>query len=545
MVQFPRFPSLFSDSNSMATLSHSPTFRIAVDAHHDPLLPFLWSIRKALEASNNSALNLCNLLRDCIRNFKSNDRYRNDVRFLKIWLLYMGVSADFDGVFKEMLSCNVCANNSSLYVWSASFFELKGRLRDALTIYKLGISRKAEPIEWLKKAQTLFLDRISEIWNAASSQEVDFKESTKLENNGINPWDSTTMDSLLKKIYPLIVKFDGYHSSTKAYTGKVALSTSKNSSRKKVIEIGGMKYHIKGCAGQGGFAQVYKAYVNGDSDDVVALKMQKPAFPWEFYMYRQLDHHISDRERSNYGFAHGIHLYSDCSILICDYLANGTLQDVVNSYVVIGKSMEEVLCIYYTIEMLRMVETLHNVGLIHGDFKPDNLLIRYARGNLTEDGFLDRSGTWCDQGLCLVDWGRGIDLHLFPDQTLFKGDCRTSGFRCIEMQEDKPWKFQVDAYGLCAIVHMMLHNTYMEIVKKEQSDGSYVYLPRLPFKRYWNVELWKTFFTKMLNQYPHDNDKGLLQDLKKPFQDYMGSDPQLIKKLKELLSKQRASLCSA
>lgn len=46
------------------------------------------------------------------------------------------------------------------------------------------------------------------------------------------------------------------------------------------------------------------------------------------------------------------------------------------------------------------------------------------------------------QGLCLVDWGRGIDLHLFPDNTEFQGDCRTSGFRCIEMQRNKPWKFQ-------------------------------------------------------------------------------------------------------
>lgn len=41
--------------------------------------------------------------------------------------------------------------------------------------------------------------------------------------------------------------------------------------------------------------------------------------------------------------------------------------------------MEEVLCIYYTIEMLYMLETLHGFGIIHGDFKPDNLLIRYAR----------------------------------------------------------------------------------------------------------------------------------------------------------------------
>ncbi len=55
------------------------------------------------------------------------------------------------------------------------------------------------------------------------------------------------------------------------------------------------------------------------------------------------------------------------------------VQDVINSYFVIGKSMEEVLCIYYTREMLYMLETLHGVGIIHGDFKPDNLLVRYSR----------------------------------------------------------------------------------------------------------------------------------------------------------------------
>ncbi|KAL5066077.1 hypothetical protein RYX36_027814 [Vicia faba] len=37
-------------------------------------------------------------------------------------------------------------------------------------------------------------------------------------------------------------------------SGKVTLSILKNALRNKVIEIGGIKYHIKGCARQGGFA---------------------------------------------------------------------------------------------------------------------------------------------------------------------------------------------------------------------------------------------------------------------------------------------------
>jgi checkpoint serine/threonine-protein kinase len=54
-------------------------------------------------------------------------------------------------------------------------------------------------------------------------------------------------------------------------------------------------------------------------------------------------------------------------------------QDAINSKLVVGHQMDEVLCIYYTIEMLHMLETLHSVGIIHGDFKPDNMLVCYPR----------------------------------------------------------------------------------------------------------------------------------------------------------------------
>ncbi|XP_057954424.1 mitotic checkpoint serine/threonine-protein kinase BUB1 isoform X2 [Malania oleifera] len=516
----------------------------------DPLLPWLLSIKKALddlEPGASSGTDLDKLLSDCITTFKHEHKYRNDLRFLKIWFLYLDGCENYESVFREMEECKICIGHSLLYESYAMFLEAKGKLLDALTVYWTGISRNAEPLERLKKAQALFLDRMSDIVNACSLQKIYVSESVKPGKEYVNPWSNTTIEALLKKMKHQILKYDGYHPSAKAYPKKMALSSLRNLSRNKVIDIGSKKYQIKGCAGQGGFASVFKAYVNSNPDEVVALKIQKPAFAWEFYMYRQLDMRIPDSERPSFGAAQRLHLYSDYSILVCDYLSHGTLQDAINSYVVVGGFMEEVLCIYYTIEMLYILETLHGVGIIHGDFKPDNLLIRYARDDLavTKEGFRDRHGAWHYQGLCLVDWGKGIDLNLFPHNVEFKADCRTSGFRCVEMQENKPWKFQANTYGLCVVIHMMLHNSYLKIERKASSDGGYMYQPKSTYKRYWNVDLWKNLFTKMLNVNPNEDHMKLLQNVREPFQDFMCSKPELIKKLKQLLLKQKASLCSS
>lgn len=43
--------------------------------------------------------------------------------------------------------------------------------------------------------------------------------------------------------------------------------------RSRLLCLGGLKYQIKGPTGTGAFAKVYKATVDGNTDEMVALKV--------------------------------------------------------------------------------------------------------------------------------------------------------------------------------------------------------------------------------------------------------------------------------
>uniref|UniRef100_A0A0A9DTH5 Uncharacterized protein n=1 Tax=Arundo donax TaxID=35708 RepID=A0A0A9DTH5_ARUDO len=113
------------------------------------------------------------------------------------------------------------------------------------------------------------------------------------------------------------------------------------------------------------------------------------------------------------------------------------------------------------------------------------------------------------------------------------------------MQEGRTWTYQVDTYGLCAIAHMMLHGAPMSIEKAPRAGGGYEYLPKQPFKRYWNAELWKNLFSKLLNAPSCGSDVTALRSLRASFREYLCGNRQLIGKLNQQLAKQKASLCSS
>ena len=71
---------------------------------------------------------------------------------------------------------------------------------------------------------------------------------------------------------------------------------------------------------------------------------------------------------------------------------------------------------------------------------------------------------WASKGLCLIDFGRGIDMKQFVPNVAFIADWKTSEADCAEMRELRPWTYQVDYHGMAGIVHSMLFGKYMETI---------------------------------------------------------------------------------
>lgn len=66
------------------------------------------------------------------------------------------------------------------------------------------------------------------------------------------------------------------------------------------------------------------------------------------------------------------------SILVSEFSRFGTLLEVTNKIKIsTGKPLSEPLVIFFTIEMLQILEYLHKCQIIHADIKPDNFLLMH------------------------------------------------------------------------------------------------------------------------------------------------------------------------
>ncbi len=360
-----------------------------------------------------------------------------------------------------------------------------------------------------------------------------------------NPVDDSVRNSILESAQPPLSSYSGYYDYRPLTCNKApeirkfmkALSKAKSGSDKTTTSISmppalrfpqasTKTYTIKRELGKGAFAPVYLAEEEDSSSDhekttLVAVKCEHPPSPWEFHIMSLLTSRLPPSHRASPSLLkpHSMHLFADEGYLLETYLDQGTLLDLVNlaksdpANPTTNGTLDESVAMFFTVELLRTLDAMHTVGILHGDLKADNCLVRLSKPDEKEHWdpvyHPDGSAGWASKGLCLIDFGRGIDMRAFREDVQFVADWKTGKQDCVEMRELRPWTYQVDYWGVAGVIHSLLFGKYIEDVAVEATGGvgqKKKYKLREGLKRYWRTELWAPLFEILLN--PGANVEG-------------------------------------
>ncbi|RAL16397.1 putative checkpoint protein kinase (SldA) [Aspergillus homomorphus CBS 101889] len=399
-----------------------------------------------------------------------------------------------------------------------------------------------------------------------------------------SPTNKDIRNTILRSLQPPLASYSGYHNHPQMvthYGSEVQRFFKANSKRGRsgdeaafdlpILELPGAdrSYIIRRELGAGAYAPVYFAEsiegLPSDSENestenssrdsrnktissyntprygFEALKLEVgPPSEWEFYMIRTAHDRLTrnpelSRATDSIIRAHELHVYKGENILVEDYRGQGTILDLVNlvRHEPISTTtnsecgLDEVLAMFFTVELFRTVEALHSCGILHGDIKADNCLVRLDDKPALSPTLIDLGNDysdprevyyspkghhgWCNKGLSLIDFGRGIDMQAFSPSVQFLADWDVGKHECNEIREGRPWTHQIDLYGLAGTIHVMLFGKYIESMPVRRSEGASsdsdspdssttrTYRIRESLKRYWEREIWTDVFDLLLN----------------------------------------------
>ncbi|GMF98463.1 hypothetical protein B5S33_g3170 [[Candida] boidinii] len=332
-----------------------------------------------------------------------------------------------------------------------------------------------------------------------SKRESLMESTTKI----INPFSSSLKSKLVQNYSPLLEhssRFPNEKLNKLSLFRKMSRPGSAASNKvgdpKKIIELNGELHNIKQVLGEGGYGSVFLA--ESSSGKLKAFKIESPPNSWEFYILTQIEKRLGNVDKS-FVHCHSLFSYSDESCMIMDYCNQGSILDLVNYAKERSDVIDESLILFITVELLKTVEKLHDIGIIHGDMKPDNCMLRFTETETLPSKYVKssvgskRSG-WEKKGICLIDFGRAIDTTVLPVDCKFTTSWETDEQDCPEMRENRPWTYECDYYGLASIIHTLLFGRYISV----QQVGD-KYKLKDPIKRYWQKELWESLFDILLN----------------------------------------------
>lgn len=136
----------------------------------------------------NGSKELLPLFERCTREFSKNPAYKNDERYIKIWIGYADMLPNPSEVFKYMRTEGIGEGLALYYVATAWTAERRKDFSLADKAYKVGLEKKAKPVDMLRKRHREFQRRMSRyLLNQVEQQELQAEVQLDENNQPLKP----------------------------------------------------------------------------------------------------------------------------------------------------------------------------------------------------------------------------------------------------------------------------------------------------------------------------------------------------------------------
>ncbi|KAH8556449.1 kinase-like domain-containing protein [Umbelopsis sp. PMI_123] len=291
----------------------------------------------------------------------------------------------------------------------------------------------------------------------------------------------------------------------------VRLSQNKSSSRfvPFLLQVAPYSLSIIDSLAQGGHARVFIA--RNMQNMTCAVKIQFPPHAYEYCMLKRIITKLGPSSSKIAVRPISCQHFQNASCLVMEYCSQGTLLAAVNkikmaipqatSTATLG--VAEPLAMFLTIRLLECVITIHRNGFVHGDIKPDNVMLNFQTLETETSGkyaAIIYAGHddeyWVLKHIKMIDFGRAIDLNMFPCGQTFIASWDTNPNddppQTLRHGEWEPWV--LDYWGIAKVIHCLLFGQHMQVVPAGQQ-----WTTRQPLKRWWHTPIWKKTFNVLLN----------------------------------------------
>ncbi|XP_040188908.1 mitotic checkpoint serine/threonine-protein kinase BUB1 beta [Rana temporaria] len=264
------------------------------------------------------------------------------------------------------------------------------------------------------------------------------------------------------------------------------------------FHLDGETYQIKSKLSIGESRNLFKATLSDEMESIkaVVVKMDSQPVPWDFYITQQLTERLGEEYNSCLLEQSDCFLFQDGCFMVYKDTTHVTIKDILEDQ----QTLTEEVIILFAYNLLSLVGKLHSVEIIHGDLRTETLLLENKVFDLT---------SCTEMNACIkpTDFSHSMDMRLCPTLTSRAFPIAQTEYG-QQVLAGRTSPYQVDLLGIANVIHLMIFSKCLEVHHEDS-----VWKINKAFPSLWHVEVWNSFFSKILNT-DSESPSYVLKELK-------------------------------